>query len=219
MPARGKLVVVEGLDKAGKSTQCAKLAENLQKKGHEVLHMRFPDRTTPIGKMIDAYLKGTSEVEDHAIHLLFSANRWEAVPRICAAIEAGVTVVIDRYYYSGVVYSVAKNNPSLDFAWARNPDVGLPRPDICVFLDISEEDAAKRGGGYGEEKYETKQMQARVRENFTLFVDQEKGVLVRIDAGKSLEQVETEVLAAVLAVFPLIDNNRQPLDVVEQWKS
>jgi dTMP kinase len=37
------------------------------------------DRTTPIGKMIDAYLKGASEIEDHAIHLLFSANRWETV--------------------------------------------------------------------------------------------------------------------------------------------
>lgn len=37
------------------------------------------DRTTPIGKMIDSYLKGETEVEDHVIHLLFSANRWEAV--------------------------------------------------------------------------------------------------------------------------------------------
>jgi dTMP kinase len=38
----------------------------------------FPDRTTPIGKMIDNYLKGEAEQEDHVIHLLFSANRWEA---------------------------------------------------------------------------------------------------------------------------------------------
>lgn len=37
------------------------------------------DRTTPIGQMIDSYLKGETEVEDHVIHLLFSANRWEAV--------------------------------------------------------------------------------------------------------------------------------------------
>jgi thymidylate kinase len=37
-----------------------------------------PDRTTTIGKMIDAYLKGDQEAEDHVIHLLFSANRWEA---------------------------------------------------------------------------------------------------------------------------------------------
>lgn len=38
---------------------------------------RDEDRTTPIGKMIDAYLRSESELDDHAIHLLFSANRWE----------------------------------------------------------------------------------------------------------------------------------------------
>lgn len=37
------------------------------------------DRTTPIGQMIDAYLRGETETEDHVIHLLFSANRWEAM--------------------------------------------------------------------------------------------------------------------------------------------
>jgi dTMP kinase len=75
---RGALILLEGLDKAGKSTQCTRLTTSLEALGHKVLHLRFPDRTTPIGKMIDAYLKGGSEVEDHAIHLLFSANRWEA---------------------------------------------------------------------------------------------------------------------------------------------
>jgi len=90
---RGKLVVFEGLDKAGKSTQCSRLVENLRYNGHEVRHIRFPgkfkshgqslvcscllDRTTVIGKMIDAYLKGEASQEDHVIHLLFSANRWE----------------------------------------------------------------------------------------------------------------------------------------------
>jgi len=128
-------------------------------------------------------------------------------------------VVIDRYYYSGVVYSVAKNNPTLDFQWARNPDVGLPRPDVCIFLDISEEDAAKRGGGYGEEKYETRQMQARVRENFRIFLEKEPGNLVRIDAGQSLDEVATQVLSAVLAVFPSGDSNDLPLRVVEPWPS
>lgn len=75
---RGKLIVLEGLDRAGKSTQCGRLVTRLQDLGQRVQHMRFPDRTTPIGQMINAYLTGTSEQEDHVIHLLFSANRWEA---------------------------------------------------------------------------------------------------------------------------------------------
>jgi len=91
---RGKLIVFEGLDRSGKSSQCKRLAERLQSEGHRVRQMRFPgklwtrsimnggliilDRTTPIGKMIDNYLRGEAEQEDHVIHLLFSANRWEA---------------------------------------------------------------------------------------------------------------------------------------------
>ncbi|KAJ4307375.1 Thymidylate kinase, partial [Neodidymelliopsis sp. IMI 364377] len=66
------------------------------------------------------------------------------------AINANKTVIIDRYYYSGIVYSAAKQNPSLSLEWCRNPDVGLPRPDLCLFLDISAEAAAQRGG-YGTE--------------------------------------------------------------------
>ena len=91
---RGKLIVFEGLDKAGKSTQCTRLVENLEKDNVAVKYIRFPgrthdrdvtsdltdylsDRTTPIGKMIDSYLRSQSNQEDHVIHLLFSANRWE----------------------------------------------------------------------------------------------------------------------------------------------
>ncbi|KAF2025502.1 P-loop containing nucleoside triphosphate hydrolase protein, partial [Setomelanomma holmii] len=149
---RGKLIVFEGLDRAGKSTQCQLLAEALQKDGMKVRHVRFPaDRTTPIGQMINSYLSGATESEDHVIHLLFSANRWEAAPSIKASLAAGRTVVIDRYYYSGCVYSAAKQDPSMSLEWCRQPDVGLPRPDLCIFLDISAEDAAKRGG-YGSEK-------------------------------------------------------------------
>ncbi|KAF2467802.1 P-loop containing nucleoside triphosphate hydrolase protein, partial [Lindgomyces ingoldianus] len=149
--ARGKLIVFEGLDRAGKSTQCKMLVEGLQKDGLKVRHIRFPDRTTPIGQMINSYLSGQSEQEDHVIHLLFSANRWELAASIQTDLSAGITIVIDRYYYSGCVYSAAKNNPSLDLTWARHPEEGLPRPDLCLFLDISAEDAAKRGG-YGTEK-------------------------------------------------------------------
>ncbi|KAF2646921.1 P-loop containing nucleoside triphosphate hydrolase protein, partial [Massarina eburnea CBS 473.64] len=148
---RGKLIVFEGLDRAGKSTQCEMLVEALQHDGKKVKHMRFPDRTTPIGQMINSYLSGQSEQEDHVIHLLFSANRWEAASTIQALVAANTTVIIDRYYYSGIVYSAAKLNPSMPLAWCRSPDVGLPRPDLCLFLDISAEEAAERGG-YGTEK-------------------------------------------------------------------
>jgi dTMP kinase len=121
--------------------------------------------------MISSYLASSSSLSDHTIHLLFSANRWELASDIRAAIAEGITVIVDRYIYSGVVYSVAKDNPALTLSWARAPEVGLPRPDVVFFLEIGVEEARKRGG-FGEERYEKVEMQKRVRE---LFEELKKG--------------------------------------------
>jgi dTMP kinase len=128
----------------------------------------------------------------------------------------GTTVVIDRYYYSGCAYSAAKNNPELNLKWARQPEVGLPRPDLCIFLDISSEDAAKRGG-YGKEKYEKKEMQDRVRELFEVLMEgDEKGGFVKINAGGNVEEVQEAVQKAAQKVLERIDD-KTPLRFVEPW--
>ena len=75
--SRGALVVLEGLDRSGKSSQCSRLVSYLEGQGISAELWRFPDRTTDVGKMISAYLTNTSQLDDHTIHLLFSANRWE----------------------------------------------------------------------------------------------------------------------------------------------
>lgn len=132
------------------------------------------------------------------IHLLFSANRWEAARSIEEHIRAGTTVVIDRYSYSGAVYSAAKQIPAMDLQWCRQPEVGLPRPDICLFLDISSEEAAKRGG-FGTERYEKQELQARVRELYAEMRkhDDEGEDISVIDAGRNIEEVGKDILSAV----------------------
>jgi dTMP kinase len=160
-PARGAFIVLEGLDRSGKTTQVNLLEKHFVEQGKKVQVMRFPDRTTNSGKAIDSYLKGETTMDDHIIHLLFSINRWEKANTIASLLSEGVTVLCDRYYYSGIVYSAAKQNPTLDLAWARGPEVGLPRPDLVLFLDLGEEQAEARGG-WGAEVYEKVEMQKRV---------------------------------------------------------
>ncbi|KAL8729774.1 MAG: hypothetical protein Q9166_004497 [cf. Caloplaca sp. 2 TL-2023] len=200
--ARGALIVIEGLDRAGKSTQCRELFQRLQKDGRPAKHMRFPaDRSTPIGKSIDSYLKGETQQEDHVIHLLFSANRWEAAASIKDYISHGITVVIDRYYYSGTVYSAAKNNEGLSLEWAIQPDIGLPKPDLCIFLDVSPADAAARGG-FGDERYETSEVQRRVRGLFgELLQRPENKEMVSVDAGRSVEEVHKTIIRLANKAF------------------
>lgn len=75
--SRGALIVLEGLDRCGKTSQCSRLLSSLEKSGHAVESWRFPDRNTGVGQMISSYLANDSHLDDRAIHLLFSANRWE----------------------------------------------------------------------------------------------------------------------------------------------
>jgi len=111
-------------------------------------------------------------------------------------------VICDRYSYSGAIYSAAKLNPLLPFGWAYAPEVGLPKPDLIVFLDLSPENTAKRGG-YGEEKYEKREMQEWVRSFYvtiSAFQSAEEGEeeMVIVPAGKEIEDVAKDVLAKVL---------------------
>lgn len=146
--------------------------------------------------MINSYLQGTSEHSDQAIHLLFSANRWEAVNGILQSLESGCTVVVDRYSFSGAVYTTAKGKPQLSLDWCWNPEIGLPQPDLVLFLDISTEDAAKRGG-YGEERYEKVEMQHKVRSLFkSLFSRLPTLSISTIDAGASQQDVADRIWAA-----------------------
>ncbi len=151
------------------------------------------------------------------IHLLFSANRWEAAGQIRNAIEEGITVVMDRYYYSGIVYSAAKDKADLSLKWARDPEIGLPRPDVCLFLDIAPEAAAKRGG-FGGEKYETSAMQKRVRELFYELMRTSDGLDIRmVDAGRSVEEVEKDVMGRVRDVMEQ-SKMANPLTAILPWE-
>lgn len=122
---RGALILIEGVDRAGKSTQCQLLVEYLSSEGIPVKYVRFPDRTTPIGQIIDSHLRSKLNIEDHAaLHLLYSANRWEVAEAMKSALISGTSIVMDRYAFSGTAYSTARGGLSVE--WCKSPDRGLP---------------------------------------------------------------------------------------------
>ena len=133
--SRGLFIVFEGLDKTGKSTQSKLLVDTLNKSNMPTRLYKFPDRTTAIGTMIDKYLSKEIDLNDNTVHLLFSANRWETIDGIKSCIADGVNVVADRYAYSGVAYSAAKNKPDMTMDWCKSCDTNLPRPDVVFFMD------------------------------------------------------------------------------------
>jgi dTMP kinase len=74
----------------------------------------------------------------------------------------GTNILLDRYSYSGIAFSAAKG---LDPSWCKYPDIGLPEPDYIFFLDLPVDEMQRRGG-FGEERYEKLEFQAKVRQVF-----------------------------------------------------
>lgn len=136
--------------------------------------------------------------------------------QIKADINAGLTIVVDRYYYSGMVYTAAKDRPDLNLQWAREPEVGLPRPDICIFLDLAPEVAMTRGG-FGSEKYETSEMQNKVRELFHELLKRPDGEdMVLIDAGRSLDDVQRDMRGLTEKALQG-KGMHEPLRTISRW--
>mmetsp|Transcript_1758 Transcript_1758/g.2708 ORF Transcript_1758/g.2708 Transcript_1758/m.2708 type:complete len:269 (-) Transcript_1758:643-1449(-) len=211
---RGAFLVLEGVDRCGKTTQCSLLLKHLvQTLSLSAIACRFPDRTTPIGQMINAYLLNQSEMDDRAIHLLFSANRWEASKHLCQQLASGTTVVCDRYAYSGVAFSAAKEDAGLSLDWCKAADIGLPAPDAVIFLDICQEEAEKRGG-FGGERYEKRDMQIRVRKRFADLQALEDSVngtpWYMINAQQSAERVHSDIQQVVQTTIDQV-NSGAPL--------
>ncbi|KAK4533361.1 hypothetical protein CCYA_CCYA16G4243 [Cyanidiococcus yangmingshanensis] len=195
---RGAFIAFEGGDRSGKTTQ-AKLAASWM---HETLRQpvelwHFPDRASPTGQLLDAYLSGANELDGHVAHLLFAANRWERSAELHALIERGIHVLVDRYAYSGVAFSVAAR--ALDLDWCMAADRGLPAPDLILFFDMDPELASTRGG-FGQERYERLALQQQVRQVFLNELFQPDRWL-RVHAEETVAQVQTQCQQAITAVL------------------
>ena len=80
-------------------------------------------------------------------------------------LHSGVTLVIDRYGYSGTAFTASKNVPGLDLEWCKSTDAGLPSPDALIYLQIPLEETLKRSG-FGGERYEKQEFQKEVQKNY-----------------------------------------------------
>ena len=199
--ARGKLILIEGLDRTGKTTQTSILLEKL---GGDAELIKFPNRTTKTGQLINTYLTDSSfSLPDQAIHLLFSANRWEDAEKIKGLLLEGKHVILDRYVYSGVAYSAAKKTPGMDLEWCLQPDKGLIKPDLTLFFMNEQAETSSRGG-FGEERYETSAFQTQVKNEFLQLMNEieephyrKNHLKVLNVAGKTIEEVSEEVWTIV----------------------
>ena len=142
------LIVLEGLDGAGKSTQVRKLKAYLEEVRGELEYIHFPRYDSPVyGDLIGRFLRGdfgsNEAVHPQLVALLFAEDRHGAAPGIKATLARGGTVLLDRYVYSNIAYQCAKIADTEERErlreWIINTEFGefsLPRPDLNIFLDV-----------------------------------------------------------------------------------
>lgn len=142
------LIVIEGLDGAGKSTQIRLLGDYLNKKGIKNSYLHFPRMDSPFfGEMIARFLRGelgeVNQVDPYVVALLYACDRKDASKMISGWLENNEVVILDRYVYSNVGFQCAKLNNAEEQDRLRKWIVDLefnyykiPRPSLNLFLDV-----------------------------------------------------------------------------------
>jgi len=135
------IIAIEGLDQAGKKTQTEMLVKALRKIKVKTAVFSFPDYSTIIGKEIKNYLYGKRKFSPEIIHYLYALNRWEKLDEIKKSAAKNSILIMNRYYHSNLVYGMANG---LDKKWLQNLDAKLPRTDLVILLDISQNESFTR---------------------------------------------------------------------------
>ncbi|MFZ0404499.1 MAG: dTMP kinase [Nitrososphaeraceae archaeon] len=190
---KGRIVVIEGMDKAGKTTQSRVLVSALRNKGKLCASLDFPDYSTPIGREIKSFLDGKRDYPDETKLMLLSANRWERKEIIDRTLSNGTILVMNRYYHSNLAYGVSKN---LELDWLMNLDRGLPKEDLCIVLEIRPTISESRSKHAGDLFENDKDLLKNVYKNYRKLAKLFNWKI--INGERSKEEVSRDILNMVL---------------------
>ncbi len=144
----GKLIVIEGTDGSGKSTQFRLLTQRIESEGISFQKLVFPQYAEPSSALIRMYLGGEfgshpSDVNAYAASAFYAVDRYASYKKVWGQwYEQGGLVLSDRYTTSNAVHQASKEsgekqqeflNWLYEFEYDR---LGLPRPDLVIYLDV-----------------------------------------------------------------------------------
>ena len=149
------LIVIEGLDGSGKTTQTALLCQRLCENGIAYRRIKLPDYDSPSSALVKMYLGGAfgkdpAEVNAYAASSFYAVDRFASYKTVWERdYRTGTLIVADRYTPSNAVYQLSKlKKEEWDkfLLWLSDYEyekIGLPKPDVVIFLDMSVEVSQK----------------------------------------------------------------------------
>lgn len=198
---RGKLITLEGIDGSGKSTVAEKLQKNPEIKAFKPVFTREPTRGTLTGNAVEKAIQ--SDTDQLAELFLFTADHAEHLAKLIKpALEKGKIVISDRYSdsryaYQGMTLKTHLENP---LEWVKDLHQGWTIvPDLTFLFDIRPEISIERCGKRGEQsKFEKLEFLRGVREIFLKLAADDPERFIVIDASRSPEYIEKEVVKKIL---------------------
>lgn len=207
MSKKGKFIVFEGIDGSGKTTQARLLAERLEREGVSVTLTAEPT-SLPSGKALREALGGRVKKSECEMAVMFVEDRIahniDKERGINSLIDAGVTVICDRYYYSTLAYQ----GQSTDYEWVKSMNLRCPdirKPDMCIYVDLLPYQSLERisKGRDSVEIYENEDTLTRVRQQFLSVIEdvgKEDNICI-VDGYRTKEEVAEDIYAAVARLF------------------
>lgn len=197
------LIVLEGLDGAGTTTQVRRLVEHLTARGRAAHATREPS-DGPIGKLIREMLTGHhaiagAKLSQATFGLLFAADRMDHLQReVEPKLAAGAVVVSDRWYHSSLAYQ----GTGADRDWIGALNARARRPEVTIFLEVRPHIAAQRRQAAGriQELFEDLHMQEEVAAGYRATIAELRAQGERIeiiDGEADPDSVFAAIVAAV----------------------
>ena len=200
---KGRLIVLEGIDGAGKTTQASLLEAHLRGMGREVFRTAEPT-PFPSGVALREALGGKVKKSECEMATMFVLDRIahniHPTEGIRAILDAGKDIICDRYYYSTLAYQ----GQSTDYAWVKSMNLSCPeirKPDLCIYLDLTPAQSLERirAGRDSVEIYENEETLTKVRNAFLSVLDDLSATdrIVRIDAYRTPDEIAKDIADAV----------------------
>lgn len=204
---RGRFIVLEGLDGAGKTTHIELLKKKLAEDGRTVYATAEPT-VSAVGGLIRDALAGLHTRTASELAALFLCDRIQhnVNPKngIAGFLQAGTDVICDRYYYSSLAYQGIDS----DISWVAHTNLDCPdicRPDVCIFLDLPVEKCIERmsAARLTTEIYETEEIIKRVKRRFadTFRICNERDNIRIVKADRSIDEVFSEIYETVKGIY------------------
>jgi dTMP kinase len=195
---KGVLIVLEGIDGSGKSTQAEILLKRLQEEGVDVVYFREPSKGKWGRKIKKKAIHPDSLTPEEELDLFLKDRRENVAKNLKPALEKKKVVILDRYYYSTIAYQGAKG---IDEKLIKrvNEEFAV-EPDLVFIFDIDPQKGLERieNRKKKDRLFEREDYLAKVNEIFRSFKGDK---FVHIDALKSKEEISKEIEQIVLQLI------------------